>query len=132
VEVRSSDAALHHSPSWSNSPYTAWRCVLGYFPFEKQMIVPLNANQMGWCITAECCGSHNGCALNSKNITDCVTSKAPPHNHTSCMLHCGNHTCGAHPFTYSACHKDTAVGTKNNVHCSCFLAQASLFLISVL
>ena len=23
----SSDAALHHSPSWSNSPYTAWRCV---------------------------------------------------------------------------------------------------------
>ena len=27
VEARSSDAALHHSPSWSNSPYTAWRCV---------------------------------------------------------------------------------------------------------
>jgi hypothetical protein len=25
VEIRSSDAALHHSPSWSNSPYTAWR-----------------------------------------------------------------------------------------------------------
>uniref|UniRef100_A0A8C7MFW1 Myosin IG n=1 Tax=Oncorhynchus kisutch TaxID=8019 RepID=A0A8C7MFW1_ONCKI len=23
----SSDAVLHHSPSWSNSPYTAWRCV---------------------------------------------------------------------------------------------------------
>ena len=22
---------------------------------EKQMIVPLSANQMGWCITAECC-----------------------------------------------------------------------------
>ncbi|XP_052313566.1 uncharacterized protein LOC118390860 isoform X2 [Oncorhynchus keta] len=27
VEARSSDAALHHSPSWSNSTYTAWRCV---------------------------------------------------------------------------------------------------------
>ena len=27
MEARSSDAALHHSPSWSNSPYTAWKCV---------------------------------------------------------------------------------------------------------
>ena len=27
VEARSSQAALNHSPSWSNSPYTAWRCV---------------------------------------------------------------------------------------------------------
>ena len=27
VEARSSDAALHHSHSWSNSPYTVWRCV---------------------------------------------------------------------------------------------------------
>ena len=27
VEARSSDAALHHSPSWSNNPFTAWRCV---------------------------------------------------------------------------------------------------------
>uniref|UniRef100_A0A8C8IGH4 Uncharacterized protein n=1 Tax=Oncorhynchus tshawytscha TaxID=74940 RepID=A0A8C8IGH4_ONCTS len=26
VEARSSDAALHNFPSWSNSPYTAWRC----------------------------------------------------------------------------------------------------------
>jgi hypothetical protein len=33
--------------STSNSPYTAWRCVLGQCPIEKQMIVPLNANQMG-------------------------------------------------------------------------------------
>uniref|UniRef100_A0A674D9E5 Myosin IG n=1 Tax=Salmo trutta TaxID=8032 RepID=A0A674D9E5_SALTR len=24
---RSSDTVLHHYPSWSNSPYTAWRCV---------------------------------------------------------------------------------------------------------
>jgi hypothetical protein len=41
VEARSSDAALHH-PHWSNSPYTAWRCVLDHCPVEKHMIVPLN------------------------------------------------------------------------------------------
>ena len=29
------------------------------------------------------------------------------------MLHGGNYTCGDHPFTYSASHKDTALGTKN-------------------
>ena len=29
------------------------------------------------------------------------------------MLHGENHTCGDHPFTYSASHKDTADGTKN-------------------
>ena len=32
--------------------------VLGYCPVEKQMIVPLSPNQMGWRIAAECCGSH--------------------------------------------------------------------------
>ena len=36
VEARSSDAALHHSPSWSNSPYTAWRCVLGHCPTKRK------------------------------------------------------------------------------------------------
>jgi hypothetical protein len=52
VEARSSEAALHHSP-WSNSHYTAWRCVFGHCPVE--IIVP---NQMGWRIAAECCGCH--------------------------------------------------------------------------
>ena len=33
---------------------------LGHCPVEKQMIVPLSANQMGWPISAECCGSHAG------------------------------------------------------------------------
>ena len=60
VEARSSDAGLHHTPSWSNIPYTAWSCVLGHFPIEKQMIVTLSPNQMGWRIAAECCGSHAG------------------------------------------------------------------------
>ena len=36
VETRSSDAALHFSSSWSNSPYTAWWCVLGHSPVGKQ------------------------------------------------------------------------------------------------
>jgi hypothetical protein len=34
--------------------------VLGHCPAEKQMIVPLSANQMGCCIAAEFCGSHAG------------------------------------------------------------------------
>jgi hypothetical protein len=34
--------------------------VLGHCPVEKQMIVPLNTNQMGWNIAAEYCGSHAG------------------------------------------------------------------------
>ena len=29
------------------------------------------------------------------------------------MLHGGKYTCGDHPFTHTASHKDTAVGTKN-------------------
>jgi hypothetical protein len=34
--------------------------VLGHCPFEKQIIVPLSANQMGWRNAAQCCGSHAG------------------------------------------------------------------------
>ena len=34
--------------------------VLGHCPVEKQMIVPLSANQLGWCVAAEFCGSHAG------------------------------------------------------------------------
>jgi hypothetical protein len=60
VEARSSDAVLNHCPAWSSSPYTAWRCDLGHCPVAKQIIDPLSANQMGWRITAECCGSHGG------------------------------------------------------------------------
>jgi hypothetical protein len=32
--------------------------VLGNCPVEKQMIVPLSSNQMGWRIAAEYCGSY--------------------------------------------------------------------------
>ena len=34
--------------------------VLGHCPVEKQIIVPLSANKMGWRIAAECFGSHAG------------------------------------------------------------------------
>jgi hypothetical protein len=34
--------------------------LLAYCPVEKQMIVPLSANQIGWRIAEECCGSHAG------------------------------------------------------------------------
>ena len=34
--------------------------VLGHCLVEKQMIVPLSANKVGWRIAAECCGSHAG------------------------------------------------------------------------
>ena len=86
--------------------------VLGHCPVEKQMIVPLNANQMGWHIAAECCGSHAGCVPWILNKLQIVSSAKHPHTSSS-MLHGGNHTCWDHPFTYSASYKDTAVGTKN-------------------
>ena len=40
VEARSSDAALHHAPSWSSITYKAWRCVLGHSPVDKQNYHP--------------------------------------------------------------------------------------------
>jgi hypothetical protein len=141
VEARSSDAALHPSSSCSNSPYIAWRCVLGHCPVEKQVIVGLSANQMGWYIAAECCGSHDGyvCLESQQQST-------PTPSHLFLHASRGNHTCRDHPFIFSASHKDTAVGTKNlkfgvirpktdfhqsNVHCLCFLDKASLFSLLV-
>lgn len=38
VEARSSDAALHHPPSRSDSPYTASWWVWGHCPVEKQQL----------------------------------------------------------------------------------------------
>ena len=70
--------------------------LLGHCPVEKQMIVPLSPNQMGWRITAECCGSH----------ADSITSKAPPHHNTSpSMLYSGKYTYGdLHPHSVSQRH----------------------------
>jgi hypothetical protein len=88
--------------------------VLGHCPVEKQMIVPLSANQMGWRITAECCGSRLSLPwILNKSLTVSPAHWQCHHHTSSSMLHGGNHTCGDHPFTYSASHEDTAVGTKN-------------------
>lgn len=59
VEARSSEAVVHPSPSWSNSPDQAWEVCL-------RVTVLLKNN--GWLleartilrITAECCGSRAG------------------------------------------------------------------------
>jgi hypothetical protein len=40
--------------------HTAWRYARDRCPVEKQIIFLLSANQMGWGITAESCGSHVG------------------------------------------------------------------------
>ena len=46
------------------------------------------------------------------------------------MLHGGNHTCGDHPFTYSASHKDTKVGYKNLIWTHQTKGQISTSLMS--
>jgi hypothetical protein len=52
--------------------------VLGRCPVKKQMIVPLNARQMGRRnATDAVVAMLVKCALNSKYITDSVTSKTP-------------------------------------------------------
>ena len=75
-------------------------------------------------------------------LNNSVTSKAPPHHDTSSsMLHGRNLTWGNHPLTFSASHKDKAVGNKilgsdkstdfhwSNVHSLCFLDEAILLLL---
>ena len=117
--------------------------VLGHCPDEKQMIVPLSANGMAWdgiSLQNAVVDRLIKCALNSLTVSPAKQSTYT----ASSMLHGENHTCGYHPFSYSASHKDPAVGTKNlkfelrlsdfhppNVHCLCFFDQARLFLLLV-
>ena len=65
--------------------------VLGHCPVEKQTIVPLSANQMGWRIAAECFGAMVvKCALNSKlNHRQCHQQSTPHHNISSSILYGG-------------------------------------------
>ena len=58
MEAMSSDAALHLL--LGQIALIPPGGVLGHCLVEKLMIVPLSANQMGWHITAKCCGSHAG------------------------------------------------------------------------
>ena len=57
MEARASDPSLSFLVKIA---LTQPGCVLGHCPVEKQIIVPLNPNHMGWRIAAECCGSHAG------------------------------------------------------------------------
>ena len=87
LEDTSTAAAPNHFPSWSNSPYTAWRCVLGHCPVGKKMIIPLRSNQIGWRIAAECCGSHAGlvCFEFQINHRQCHQQSTPTTSHL--LLH---------------------------------------------
>ena len=60
MEARSSDAALHHSPFLDQIALTLPGGVLSHCLVEKQMIVGLSTNLMGWRIGGEWCGSHAG------------------------------------------------------------------------
>ena len=53
--------------------------VLGHCPVEKQMIVPLSTNQMGWCIAAECCGGHAGSVCLEFSKSQTVSPAKHPH-----------------------------------------------------
>ena len=74
------EAALHHSPSWPNSPYTAWRCVLSLSslktndsPTKRKPDGMLYRCRMLWLP----CWLSVPWFLN-KSLS--VTSKAPPHH----------------------------------------------------
>ena len=47
------------------------------------------------------------------------------------MLHGGKHTCGDHPFTYSASYKDMAVGTESQIWTHQTNGQISTGLMSI-
>ena len=59
MEAKSSDAALI-TLLLGQIALTQPGGVLGHCPVEKQIIVPLSPNKIGWRIAAECCGSHAG------------------------------------------------------------------------
>lgn len=76
VEARSCNAALLHSPSWLNTPYIAWMCVLGPLACWKKIMNPLSP--------AECCGSDTGEAclqfwINHQQCHQQITP-TPPHH----------------------------------------------------
>ena len=86
---------------------------------------------------------HLECFSNSLE-GDSVTCKAPPHHHISfSMLHDGNHKRGDHRSrlinTWWLEPKISNLDSSNqrtdfhrsNIHCSCFLAQESLFFLLV-
>ena len=114
-----------------NGPYTAWRCVLGHCPVEKQMTVPLS---VFWIL----------------NKSPTVSQAKPPHTITPpppCLTVGTTHaeiirspslrltkTWRLEPKISNLGSSDQRTDFhRSNVHCSCFSAQASLlffFLVS--
>jgi hypothetical protein len=110
MEARWSDAALHHSPSWSNSPYIAWRCVGSLSCWKKKDSHTKHKPDGMACHCRLPWWSSVPWILNKSQT---VSPAKHHHTTTASMLHGGNYTCEDHLFTYSASHKDTAVETKN-------------------
>ena len=117
--------------------------VLGYCPVEKHTTVPLSANQMGWRIAAECCGSHAGTStpwILTKSQT-VLPAKPPPPCFTVGTTHaeiirsptrCLTKTWRLEPKISHLDSSDQRTDfLRSYVHCSCFLAQASLFFMLV-
>ena len=121
--------------------------VLGHCPVKKQMIVPLSTNQMALCITAECSGSHAGkvCLLNkSQTVSPSKHTHAiippPPcftvgSTHAEIILSPTLHLTKTWRLEPKISNLDSSNQRTDchwsNVHCSCFLAQASLFFMLV-
>ena len=105
VQARSSDAALHPSSYWSNSPSAAWKYVRALSCWitndcptkrktrwdgvsrQNAVLAMLTKCQCQWILN-----------------TSQTVSSLKHHHTTSSVLHGGNQTCGDHPFTYSASH----------------------------
>jgi hypothetical protein len=112
--------------------------VLGHYPVEKEMIVPLSANQMGWCIAAECF-----CSV-PWILNKSLTAKHPHTSHfllhasrwephiqrSSVHLHCVSQRRAG--WNQKSKNLDSSEQRKHfhqsNVHCSCFLAQSRLII----
>ena len=82
--------------------------VFGHCPLEKQMIVPTRWDSLS--LRNAVVAMLVKFILNKSLTVSPATHPNTKHPHT--MLHGGTPTCRDHPFTYSASHKDTAVGTK--------------------
>ena len=73
----------HHSPSCSNCPYTAWMCVLGHCPVEKQNLSPTKSKPDG--MTYRCRMMWQPCCLSVPwilNKSQTVSPTKQPHTIT--------------------------------------------------
>ena len=66
VEARSSDASLQHSPSWSDSPYTACRCVGSLSCWTSNDSSTKRKSDVGVSLQNDVVAMLVKCALNSK------------------------------------------------------------------